>query len=256
MLQIDLKRFNFLLLNIGKNIMTKKYLIFGATGSVGSNLAEQLKKSNHDVHLVGRNETEIKKISEKLDCTFTVVDVLEEKFIEKVKNDINEVKGIAYCVGSIDLKPIRMINEQDLNKCMKLNLYSAIEAIKGYQENLKKNKGSIVLFSTVAAQRGFTNHTIIASAKAAVEGLTVSLAAEFAPNIRVNCIAPSLSKSKIAEPMLKNVAVAEGIAKAHPLKRLGEGKDSAALAKFLITEESSWVTGQIIAVDGGRSRLS
>ncbi|MDB4082217.1 SDR family oxidoreductase [Candidatus Pelagibacter sp.] len=236
--------------------MSEKYLIFGATGSVGSNLAEQLKNSGNDIHLVARNESEVKIISEKLGCSYTVADVLEDGFIEKVKSDINDIKGVAYCVGSIDLKPLRMVTEADMNKCMKLNLYSAIEAIKGFQESLKKNKGSVVLFSTVAAQRGFTNHTIIASAKAAVEGLTVTLAAEFAPNIRVNCIAPSLSKSKIAEPMLKNPAIAEGIAKAHPLKRLGEGKDSAALAKFLITEESSWVTGQIIAVDGGRSKLS
>ena len=236
--------------------MSEKYLIFGATGSVGSSLAEQLKNSGSDIHLVARSEDEVKVIADKLGCSYTVADVLEDGFIEKVKSDINEIKGIAYCVGSIDLKPLRMVTEADMNKCMKLNLYSAIEAIKGYQESLKKNKGSIVLFSTVAAQRGFTNHTIIASAKAAVEGLTVTLAAEFAPNIRVNCIAPSLSKSKIAEPMLKNPAIAEGIAKAHPLKRLGEGKDSAALAKFLITEDSSWVTGQIIAVDGGRSKLS
>jgi NAD(P)-dependent dehydrogenase (short-subunit alcohol dehydrogenase family) len=236
--------------------MSEKYLIFGATGSVGSSLAEQLKNSGNDVHLVARNESEVKVIAEKLGCSYTVADVLEDGFIEKVKSDVNEIKGIAYCVGSIDLKPLRMVTEADMNKCMKLNLYSAIEAIKGFQESLKKNKGSVVLFSTVAAQRGFTNHTIIASAKAAVEGLTVTLAAEFAPNIRVNCIAPSLSKSKIAEPMLKNPAIAEGIAKAHPLKRLGEGKDSAALAKFLITEESSWITGQIIAVDGGRSKLS
>ena len=236
--------------------MSEKYLIFGATGSVGSSLAEQLKNSGNDIHLIARNENEVKTIAEKLGCTYTVADVLEEGFIEKVKSDINEIKGIAYCVGSIDLKPLRMVTEADMNKCMKLNLYSAIEAIKGFQESLKKNKGSVVLFSTVAAQRGFTNHTIIASAKAAVEGLTVTLAAEFAPHIRVNCIAPSLSKSKIAEPMLKNPAIAEGIAKAHPLKRLGEGKDSAALAKFLITEESSWITGQIIAVDGGRSKLS
>ncbi|MDA9600871.1 SDR family oxidoreductase [bacterium] len=236
--------------------MSEKYLIFGATGSVGSSLAEQLKNSGNDVHLVGRNEIEVKAIAEKLGFTYTVADFLEDGFIEKVKSDINEIKGVAYCVGSIDLKPLRMVTEADMNECMKLNLYSAIEAIKGFQESLKKNKGSIVLFSTVAAQRGFTNHTIIASAKAAVEGLTVTLAAEFAPNIRVNCIAPSLSKSKIAEPMLKNPAIAEGIAKAHPLKRLGEGKDSAALAKFLITEESSWITGQIIAVDGGRSKLS
>ncbi|MDB4033942.1 SDR family NAD(P)-dependent oxidoreductase [Candidatus Pelagibacter sp.] len=236
--------------------MSEKYLIFGATGSVGSSLAEQLKNSVNDIHLVARNESEVKAIAEKLGCSYTVADVLEDGFIEKVKSDINEIKGVAYCVGSIDLKPLRMVTEADMNKCMKLNLYSAIEVIKGFQESLKKNKGSVVLFSTVAAQRGFTNHTIIASAKAAVEGLTVTLAAEFAPHIRVNCIAPSLSKSKIAEPMLKNPAIAEGIAKAHPLKRLGEGKDSAALAKFLITEESSWITGQIIAVDGGRSKLS
>ena len=236
--------------------MSEKYLIFGATGSVGSSLAEQLKNSGKDIHLVARNEDDLKTISEKLGCSYTVADVLEDGFIKKVISDVSDIKGIAYCVGSIDLKPLRMVTETDMNKCMKLNLYSAIETIKGFQESLKKNKGSVVLFSTVAAQRGFTNHTIIASAKAAVEGLTVTLAAEFAPNIRVNCIAPSLSKSKIAEPMLKNTAIAEGIAKAHPLKRLGEGKDSAALAKFLITEESSWVTGQIIAVDGGRSKLS
>jgi len=236
--------------------MSEKYLIFGATGSVGSSLAEQLKNSGNDIHLVARNESEVKTIAEKLGCSYTVADVLEDGFIEKVKSDINDIKGVAYCVGSIDLKPLRMVTEADMNKCMKLNLYSAIEVIKGFQESLKKNKGSVVLFSTVAAQRGFTNHTIIASAKAAVEGLTVTLAAEFAPNIRVNCIAPSLSKSKIAEPMLKNPTIAEGIAKAHPLKRLGEGKDSAALAKFLITEESSWITGQIVAVDGGRSKLS
>ncbi|MDA9696601.1 SDR family oxidoreductase [Candidatus Pelagibacter sp.] len=236
--------------------MSEKYVIFGATGSIGSSLAEQLKNSGNDIHLVGRNESELSSISEKLGCSHTVADVLKDGFIEKVKSDISEIKGLAYCVGSIDLKPLRMVNEQDFQKCMKLNLYSAVEAIKGYQESLKKNKGSIVLFSTVAAQRGFTNHAIIASAKAAVEGLTVSLAAEFAPNIRVNCVAPSLTKSKIAEPMLKNTAIAEGIAKAHPLRRLGEGKDSAALAKFLLTEDSSWVTGQIIAVDGGRSKLS
>ena len=236
--------------------MSEKYLIFGATGSIGSSLAEQLKSSEKEIHLVGRNENEVSSIAKKLNCNFTVVNVLDEGFVEKVKSDIQEIKGFAYCVGSIDLKPLKMATEQDFNKCMKLNLYSAVEIIKGYQESLKKNKGSIVLFSTVAAQRGFTNHAIIASAKAAVEGLTVTLAAEFAPNIRVNCIAPSLTKSKIAEPMLKNTAIADGIAKAHPLKRLGEGKDSASLAKFLITDESAWVTGQIIAVDGGRSKLS
>ena len=237
--------------------MSGKFLIFGATGSIGSSLAKQLKNAGiSNVHLIARNENEVKDISTNLGFNYSVADVLKDGFVEKSKKDIDEVCGIAYCVGSIDLKPLRMATEQDFNKCMKLNLYSAVDAIKGFQESLKKNKGSVVLFSTVAAQRGFTNHSIIASAKAAVEGLTVSLAAEFAPNIRVNCVAPSLTNSKIAQPMLKNKALAEGIAKAHPLKRLGEGKDSAALAKFLLTEDSSWVTGQIIAVDGGRSKLS
>tara|TARA_X000000368_G_scaffold266675_1_gene211209 strand:- start:525 stop:1232 length:708 start_codon:yes stop_codon:yes gene_type:complete len=235
--------------------MTAKYLIFGATGVIGSNLATQLHGSNHDIHIVGRNEEEIKSLSEKLECSYSVADVLENNFIDKIKSEINEIKGIAYCVGSIDLKPLRMVSENDFQKCMKLNLYSAVEAIKVYQDSLKKNKGSIILFSTVAVKRGFTNHAIIASTKAAVEGLTISLAAEFAPNIRVNCIAPSLTNSKIAQPLLKNAIMAEGIAKAHPMKRIGEGKDVAAMAKFLLTEESSWITGQIIGVDGGRSSI-
>ena len=236
--------------------MAEKYLIVGATGSIGSNLSEQLYFSGNKVHLVGRDENQLKILSEKLNSQYTVTDVLDDGFVEKIKSDISDIKGLAYCVGSIDLKPLKNTTENDFNKCMKLNFYSAVDLIKGFQDNLKQNSGSIVLFSTVAAQRGFTNHSIIASTKAAIEGLTVSLAAEFAPNIRVNTVALSLSNSKIAHPILKNSAVAQGIAKAHPLKRLGEGKDGAALAKFLLTEESSWVTGQIIAVDGGRSKLS
>ena len=236
--------------------MAEKYLIVGATGSIGSNLAEQLYFSGNKVHLVGRDESQLKILSEKLNSQYSVIDVLDDGFVDKIKSDIPDIKGMAYCVGSIDLKPLKMASEGDFTKCMKLNFYSAVDLIKGYQDNLKQNNGSIVLFSTVAAQRGFTNHSIIASTKAAIEGLTVSLAAEFAPNIRVNSVALSLTNSKIAQPMLKNEAIAKGIAKAHPMKRLGEGKDGAALAKFLLTEESSWMTGQVIAVDGGRSKLS
>lgn len=238
--------------------MSDKYLIFGATGSIGSSLAQQLKDSNQEAHLISRNEDELKALSEKLGFSFTVADVLKDGFIDQIKSDVSDdiIKGLAYCIGSIDLKPLKRVTESDMNKCMKLNLYSAIEAIQGFQDELKKSNGSIVLFSSVAAQKGFTNHTIIASAKAAIEGLTVTLAAEFAPSIRVNCIAPSLTDSKISQSMLKSEVVAEALAKAHPLKRLGEGKDSASLAKFLLSGENSWVTGQIIGVDGGRSSLS
>ena len=238
--------------------MSDKYLIFGATGSIGSSLAQQLKDADLDAHLVSRNEEELKSISEKLGFSYSVVDVLDDGFIDKIKSDVasDSIKGLAYCIGSIDLKPLKRVTESDMNQCMKLNLYSAIEAIQGLQDDLKKNNGSIVLFSSVAAQKGFTNHTIIASAKAAIEGLTVTLAAEFAPSIRVNCIAPSLTDSKISQSMLKSEVVAEALAKAHPLKRLGEGKDSASIAKFLLSADSTWITGQIIGVDGGRSSLS
>ena len=238
--------------------MSDKYLIFGATGSIGSSLAQQLKDSNQEAHLISRNADELKALSEKLGFSFTVADVLEDGFIDQIKSDVSDdiIQGLAYCIGSIDLKPIKRVTESDMNQCMKLNLYSAIEAIQGFQDELKKSNGSIVLFSSVAAQKGFTNHTIIASAKAAIEGLTVTLAAEFAPSIRVNCIAPSLTESKISQSMLKSEVVAEALAKAHPLKRLGDGKDSASLAKFLLSGENSWVTGQIIGVDGGRSSLS
>ena len=141
-------------------------------------------------------------------------------------------------------------------QCFNLNLISATEIIRASFEKLKKTKGSIVLFSTVAARKGFLNHSIISSAKAGVEGLTVSLAAEFAPNIRVNCIAPSLSKSKIAAPMLKNEKILESISKMHPLKRIGNGDDFSTFISFLLSQDSSWITGQIFGIDGGRSSVA
>ena len=238
--------------------MSGKYLIFGATGSIGSNLAKLMVSKNQDVQLIGRNENGLKSLSSELDCKYSVVDVLNEQSIKNLKNEFEgqDISGIAYCVGSIDLKPIRAVKKDDFIKCFDLNFFPIVETIKNFQDNLKKNKGSIVMFSTVAVQRGFTNHSIIASVKGAIEGLTVSLAAEFAPNVRVNCIAPSLTKSKIAEPILKNKLIAEGVAKAHPMKRVGEGKDAAAMAQFLLSDDSSWITGQIIGVDGGRSKLS
>ena len=236
----------------------QKYLIFGATGSVGSNLAIQLSQANKEIHLIGRNDVELEKLSSELGCDYTVLDILSDDIYENLQKNFEDIDlaGVAYCIGSIDLKPLVKTNKEDFQKCLKLNFFPIVEVIKVFKDNLKKNKGSIVLFSTVAVQRGFTNHSIIASGKGAIEGLTVSLAAEFAPDIKVNCIAPSLTNSKIAEPILKNKIVAEGIAKAHPLKRIGEGKDTAAMARFLLTEESSWITGQIIGVDGGRSTLA
>ena len=140
--------------------MANKILIFGATGAVGSSLAKLMQNGSTECHLIGKSQDEVSKLSDETGHSFSVADVLEEGFLDKIDSDIadTEIKGIAYCVGSIDLKPLKSASESDFNKCMKLNLYSAIDLIKGYQDSLKKNNGSIVLFSTVAAQRGFTNH--------------------------------------------------------------------------------------------------
>ena len=235
-----------------------KYLIFGATGSIGSKLSEKLYESNKDIHLIGRDEDELKKLSSKLNCEYTILDILSDNISEFVKDEFNNINisGVAYCVGSIDLKPLKLARKQDFERCLNLNFFPVVEIIKGLQDNLKRNKGSIVLFSTVAVQRGFSNHSIISSAKGAIEGLTVSLASEFAPDIRVNCIAPSLTDSKMSKPLLKSKIITDGIAKSHPMKRIGKGEDAASMAKFLLSDESPWITGQIIGVDGGRSSLS
>ena len=237
--------------------MSKKILIFGATGSVGSSLTKLLKESSMDAHLIGKNEDEISNLKDQTGFSYSIADVTDQNFIETIDKDLDglEISGIAYCVGSIDLKPLNLVSKKDYLKSFELNLFPIVEIIKKYKDNLKKNKSSVVLFSTVAVKQGFPNHSIISPVKASLEGLTVSLAAELAPNVRVNCIAPSLSKSKMAGKILSNPKIAEGIAKQHPLKRVGEGNDSAALAKFLLSDESSWITGQIIGVDGGRSNV-
>ena len=220
-------------------------------------MAKLIKDDSLEAHLIGKSEDEVSRLSEETGFKYSVADVLEENFVEKIQKDIDgvDIAGVAYCVGSITFKPINLITKKDMLDCFSLNLLPIYDIIKKFQQNLKKNNASIVLFSTVAVKQGFPNHSIISPVKASLEGLTVSLASELAPSIRINCIAPSLSNSKMANKVLKNPKIAEGIAKQHPLKRLGEGKDSAALAKFLLSDESSWITGQIIGVDGGRSNI-
>ena len=238
------------------NLMKK--LIIGDTGDIGSAVSRNIQKNGGKTHLVGRNEKEVSSLANELGSSFTVADVLNENFSDKIISDLGneEIDGLAFCVGSIDLKPLKLTKKSDYMQCFNLNLISATEIIRSTYDKLKKNKGSIVLFSTVAARKGFLNHSIISSAKAAVEGLTVALAAEFAPHVRVNCIAPSLSKSKMAGSMLKNEKMAESIAKMHALKRIGEGDDFSSLVNFLFSKDSSWITGQIIGVDGGRSSVA
>ena len=236
----------------------KKNLIFGATGSIGYALVKKLYDNGDNCHLVGRQSDLLKEMSEEFNYNYSVCDVLNLDHLEELSKELSEtdVSGIAYCIGSIDLKPFRQTEAKDFISSFALNLVSVTDILKMFETSLKKNNGSVVLFSTIAARKGFSNHSIISASKSALEGLSVALAAEFAPSIRVNCIAPSLTDSKISNFLIKNEKNKEMISKLHPLKRIGQGSDSASLAKFLLSEESSWITGQIIGVDGGRSTLT
>jgi NAD(P)-dependent dehydrogenase (short-subunit alcohol dehydrogenase family) len=148
------------------------------------------------------------------------------------------------------------LTDADFETDFRINALGAAKAVQAALPALRTgNGGAIVLFSTVAVAQGFAAHASIAMAKGAVEGLTLALAAEFAPKVRVNAVAPLLTRTNLARSLTANEAVATGIAQMHALPRLGEGADSGALAAFLISDEASWITGQIIGVDGGRSTL-
>jgi NAD(P)-dependent dehydrogenase (short-subunit alcohol dehydrogenase family) len=170
---------------------------------------------------------------------------------------INEpIHGIVYCPGTINLKPLRNLKTEDFLHDFEVNLLGAVKIINKYYNNLKgAGKASIVLFSTVAVQTGMPFHASIASAKGAVEGLTRTLAAEFAPNIRVNCLAPSITNTPLAEKLLNNETKMKSSEERHPLKRIGDAKEIAQIVTLLLSDAASFITGQIIKVDGGISSI-
>tara|TARA_B100000674_G_scaffold107676_1_gene79168 strand:- start:555 stop:1277 length:723 start_codon:yes stop_codon:yes gene_type:complete len=236
--------------------MSNKILVFGGTGSIGKALSKKLKKDNYEPIILSRNEEELKVVSKEIDCNYKVCDVLD---LEKVKNISEEFKddiyGIAYCVGSINLKPIKISKDEDYIESFKINTLGAINIIRLNYESLAKNNGSILLYSTIAVKQGFTNHTIVSTAKGAIEGLTLSLAAEFAPKIRVNCIAPSLTDAKMTKKIISNDNIKKAIETMHPIPKIGSGEDFSDIGSFLLSEKNSWITGQIFHIDGGRSSL-
>ena len=235
---------------------SKKIIILGGSGAIGSSIAKELIQKNYAPILISKNKNDIKLIAKKLDCQYYVCDVLNtEKLTQTIQEIGDEIFGLAYCVGSINLKPFKLAKENNFLESYKINTLGAINAIKAAQESLLKNNGSILLFSSVAVQQGFINHSIISTAKGAIEGLTLSLAAEFAPKIRVNCIAPSLTDSKMSQNMIKNENIKKAIGAMHPIPKIGEGSDFAELGSYLLSENNKWITGQILHIDGGRSTL-
>ena len=236
--------------------MSKKILIFGGTGAIGFSIAKKIIEEGYTPILISRNEEELVNKSKEINCEYEICDVLEQDQIDQISNKhADTVNGLAYCVGSINLKPLKITKDTDFIESFKINTLGAINVIKSNTESLAKNNGSILLFSTIAVQQGFTNHSIVSSSKGAIEGLTMSLAAEFAPKIKVNCIAPSLTDSKMSQKMVSNENIRKAIENMHPIPKIGQGEDFGDLSSFLLSEKNSWITGQIFHIDGGRSTL-
>lgn len=226
---------------------SKKYLIIGASSGVGSALLKILKSDQHEIYTAGRRE---------------VVDSNGHLFLDITNDELDtkqlpdSLDGLVYCPGSINLKPFHRISDQEFMDEFQLNVIGAIRTVRSTLALLKNSsQSSIVLFSTVAVQQGMPFHSSIASAKGALEGLTRSLAAEFAPKIRVNCIAPSLINSPLADRLLSSDEKKRASNERHPLKRIGEPEDLARLTAFLLSPQSSWITGQVIHADGGLSAI-
>ena len=235
--------------------MNGKVLIYGATGAVGSKCAKILKESGYDLHLVGLNKEKLEALSNELKVGMTLADINDPLWFDVVSKEAGpELAGLIYAVGTINLKSLRRLEEADFMDDFRINALGAALAIKSSLSALKKGKGSVVLYSSVAVGQGFSMHASLSMAKGAVEGLVRSLSAELAPTVRVNGIAPSiLEDSQLSMKVLKDEKTVETMAGTHALKRLGKSDDIAKLTVFLISKDSDWMTGQIIGIDGGRS---
>ena len=233
--------------------------IFGGSGGIGSAVARAVKTRGYQVHLIGRDAGRLASTAEALGgASYSTADVEVEASVIKAVSEAGEtLAGLCYAVGTINLKPVTRLTADDVARDFRINAQGAFYAIKAALPALKAYSGvsSILLFSTVAVHQGFTAHASVAMAKGAVEGLTLSLAAELAPKIRVNCIAPSLTRTPMAAPLLANESMATAIAGLHAMQRLGAADDIAPLAALLLSSEAGWITGQSVGVDGGRAML-
>lgn len=226
----------------------KRYLIVGASSGIGKKTTELLKA---DAEVWGTYRTNHIEDSHSLANT-QEYDVLENEQLELP----DVLDGIVYCPGAINLKPFKRIDESMIWEDWKLQVNGAVKTIQQcLPALLKSDNPSVVLYSTVAVQSGYNFHSLVAMSKGAIEGLTRSLAAEYASKIRFNAIAPSLTDTPLAEKLLNSEAKKDANAQRHPMKRIGESLDIANATKFLLSDESAWITGQVLHVDGGMSSL-
>ena len=226
-----------------------KFIIVGASSGIGFQLAKNLSEKGHTIYALNRNKVDLDSIP---NCQFHEVDIAME--IPNFPNIEGAIDGLIYCPGTINLKPFRALKSEDFLNEYQINFLGAVKSIKQYLPNLQLSESpSIVLFSTVAVQTGMSFHASIASAKGAIEGLTRSLAAEFAPKIRVNAIAPSLTATPLADKLINNESKLKASEDRHPLKKIGATSDISNAVEFLLN--ANWMTGQIIHLDGGMSAI-
>ncbi|CAL2076582.1 Oxidoreductase [Tenacibaculum dicentrarchi] len=218
----------------------KTIVIVGGSSGIGKAIVNKL-KDTHEIINISRTAPE-----EHENVTHYSCDVLNDEL--PVLEDIN---GLVYCPGSINLKSFTRLKVADFKTDFEINVVGAINTLKAYETSLAKNNGSVVLFSTVASTLGMPFHASIATSKSAVEGLTKSLAAEYATKIRFNAIAPTVTDTPLAKRLLRNEKQQESMQDRHPLKKYLTPQEVAGLASYLLSEDASSITGQIIPMDAG-----
>jgi NAD(P)-dependent dehydrogenase (short-subunit alcohol dehydrogenase family) len=228
----------------------RNYVIVGGSSGIGKALVNLLEGADAQIFATYHQNP----VESRGNVSYHKFDVLSDTFpVEQVPDEIH---GLAYCPGSINLKPFHRFSEEDFMEDYKLQVLGATHVIQQLLPRLKAGgSSSIVLFSTIAVQHGFNFHSQVAMSKGAIEGLTRALAAELAPGIRINAIAPSLTDTSLAGRLLNTPEKASAQAERNPLKKVGEPEDIAEAASYLLTPRSSWVTGQIFHIDGGYSSI-
>ncbi len=228
--------------------MKKNILLIGGSHGIGLSMVKNLHE-DHSVFIASRTKEGL----EGLNITHIEFDASSDSLDTTALPDL--LHGFAYLPGSINLKPFKMMSMDTFEEDMQLNFFSMVRVVKEIIPKMEENS-SMVFFSTVAVGTGMPYHTSVAAAKGAIEGFARSLAAEYAPKIRVNVIAPSLVDTPLAVRLLNNDKKREMMSERHPLKRVGNAEDIANAAIFLLTEQSSWMTGQVLGVDGGIGSLN